>query len=268
MKKIYEVIFQDEYDNLNQLGWYGDLDDAIDDINGCLEVYGDGKYQLKKGDLKEYPGTFGSCFDMGLAGFFSEDAKNEDEENKVYGDLQSASVRGFVQEVSDEEYDIFMNAFVNHTETDFEDFTLNYDNLITLIKKGENKAILEYIEKNKEQALYALSGSILEEYTKIMKGKTLIDLEEKGIKPEEIKSEEFWENFLSQMEGLEIRQLLFEPKEKYTIGYRVFMNEYYRYFIGEVNGEETLCFDHWLCYSEKPKKNSTCAYFVKSFIVS
>lgn len=265
MKKVYEVIFQDEYDNLNQLGWYGDLDDAIDDINKCLEVYGEGKYQLKKGDLKEYPGTFGSCFDMGFANFFSEEAEDED---KVYEDLQSTSVRGFVQELTDEEYDIFMNTFVNHTGIDLEDFTLNYNNLITLIKKGENKKILEFIEAHKEQALYSLSGSTLEEYTNYMKGRTAIDLEKIGIKEEDIKSEEFWEDFLSQVEETcEVGVLAFKPEEKYTIGYRIFMNEYYRYFIGKVNDTETICFEHWLCYNEPHKKNGTFAYMQKTLLI-
>ena len=61
---IYEVMMQDEYDNLYLLGFYESLDDAIEDINGFLGAYDDeGVVPLKKGDLAEYASTFGSCFD-------------------------------------------------------------------------------------------------------------------------------------------------------------------------------------------------------------
>ena len=61
---MYEVVMQDEYDNLYQLGFYESLDDAIDDINGFLGAYeDDGVVPLKKGDLAEYASTFGACFD-------------------------------------------------------------------------------------------------------------------------------------------------------------------------------------------------------------
>ena len=61
---LYEVVMQDEYDNLYLLGFYVSLDDSIDDINEFLSVYeDDGAIPLKKGDLAEYASTFGTCFD-------------------------------------------------------------------------------------------------------------------------------------------------------------------------------------------------------------
>lgn len=61
---LYEVIMQDEYDNLYLLGFYESLDDSIEDINGFLAAYeDDGAVTLEKGDLAEYASTFGSCFD-------------------------------------------------------------------------------------------------------------------------------------------------------------------------------------------------------------
>ena len=61
---LYEVMMQDEYDNLYLLGFYESLGDAIEDINGFISVYDeDGAIPLKKEDLAEYASTFGSCFD-------------------------------------------------------------------------------------------------------------------------------------------------------------------------------------------------------------
>lgn len=61
---MYEVIMQDECDNLYLLGFYESLDDAIEDINGFIGAYDDdGAIPLEKGDLAEYASTFGTCFD-------------------------------------------------------------------------------------------------------------------------------------------------------------------------------------------------------------
>lgn len=61
---LYEVMMQDEYDNLYLLGFYESLDDAIEDINGFIGAYDDdGAIPLEKGDLAEYASTFGTCFD-------------------------------------------------------------------------------------------------------------------------------------------------------------------------------------------------------------
>ena len=71
---LYEVMMQDEYDNLYLLGFYESLDDALEDINDFISVYDeDGAIPLKKGDLAEYASTFGLCFDREI------EWKNEDD---------------------------------------------------------------------------------------------------------------------------------------------------------------------------------------------
>lgn len=56
--KKYQVIIQDEWNNLYHIGFYDILNDAIPDINDFLKVY-----DVEIEDLKEYASTFGSCFD-------------------------------------------------------------------------------------------------------------------------------------------------------------------------------------------------------------
>lgn len=71
---LYEIVMQDEYNDLYLLGFYESLDDAIEDINGFISVYDeDGAIPIKKGDLAEYASTFGSCFDREI------EWKNEDD---------------------------------------------------------------------------------------------------------------------------------------------------------------------------------------------
>ena len=71
---LYEVMMQDEYDNLYLLGFYEFLDDAIEDINDFISAYyEDGAIPLEKGDLAEYASTFGACFDREI------EWKNEDD---------------------------------------------------------------------------------------------------------------------------------------------------------------------------------------------
>lgn len=71
---MYQIVMQDEYDDLYLLGFYESLDDSIEDINGFISAYyEDGAIPLKKGDLAEYASTFGSCFDREI------EWKNEDD---------------------------------------------------------------------------------------------------------------------------------------------------------------------------------------------
>ena len=82
---LYEVMMQDEYDNLYLLGFYESLDDAIEDINGFISMYEeDGAIPIKKGGLAEYASTFGTCFDREI------EWKNEDD---CPG---SVMIRGFI----------------------------------------------------------------------------------------------------------------------------------------------------------------------------
>ena len=71
---LYEIMMQDEYNDLYLLGFYESLDDAIEDINDFISAYyEDGAIPIKKGDLTEYASTFGACFDREV------EWKNEDD---------------------------------------------------------------------------------------------------------------------------------------------------------------------------------------------
>ena len=82
MNKKYEVIMQDEWNNLYRLGEYKELKDSIEDINGFLSVY---NVTIKEEDLKEYASTFGGAFDLDI-GMMYEDRD----------DLVGIMVRGFI----------------------------------------------------------------------------------------------------------------------------------------------------------------------------
>lgn len=56
--KKYEVFIQDEWNNIYLVGFYDNLEDAIPEVNEFLETY-----DMKIDELKEYPSTFGLCFD-------------------------------------------------------------------------------------------------------------------------------------------------------------------------------------------------------------
>lgn len=83
--KIYQVIYQDEYNNLYELGYYKNLDDAIPDINAEISDTG---LELKPGDLKEYPSTFNSVFDL--------DLWNLTEDEDLQEELSGKMIRGFI----------------------------------------------------------------------------------------------------------------------------------------------------------------------------
>lgn len=82
MNKRYEVIMQDEWNNLYRLGEYEELKDSIEDINGFLSVY---DVTIQEEDLKEYASTFGGAFDLDI-GMMYEDRD----------DLVGIMVRGFI----------------------------------------------------------------------------------------------------------------------------------------------------------------------------
>lgn len=78
-KYKYQVIFQDEYNNLYLVGFYDDLQEAQKDINEEIKDYlldgdaydNDDTLSMEcrfgedtiLGELKEYPSTFNMCFD-------------------------------------------------------------------------------------------------------------------------------------------------------------------------------------------------------------
>jgi len=85
--KLYEVIFQDEYNNLYQLGYYKSLSDSINDINSELDSYG---VAINADDLVEYPSTFNMCFDACIGDLVDEKILDEHEE------VSSLYIRGFI----------------------------------------------------------------------------------------------------------------------------------------------------------------------------
>lgn len=74
--KKYQVIMQDEYNNLYHIGFYDKLSDALPDVNDWLSIY-----NTKIDEIEEYPSTYSNCFD--------KDIEIEDEEIVVY-------LRGFI----------------------------------------------------------------------------------------------------------------------------------------------------------------------------
>ena len=109
--KFYEVIFIDEYDNFTSLGFYKALNDVIPDINSLLSSYGEGQYKLEEGDLKERPSTLMNCFDLDLIQHFCDLASSDIEEEKITEDLHGVSVRGFIYEVEEKDFNAVCRIF-------------------------------------------------------------------------------------------------------------------------------------------------------------
>lgn len=89
--KIYVVFLNDVWNNDYLVGFYKDLNDAIDEIN--LNIMNE-KYHLEKGDLKEYPSTFNSCFDVCIGDIYY--AKHPSEEDEYYHEEDNLWVKGFI----------------------------------------------------------------------------------------------------------------------------------------------------------------------------
>lgn len=94
--KVYQVIFEDEYNNLYHLGFFKQLKDSLKSINQHLELYRDTmldedgcecEFQpLTEFDLVPYASTFNDCFDktiwtkegcLMIRGFIFEDFEQE-----------------------------------------------------------------------------------------------------------------------------------------------------------------------------------------------
>ena len=111
MNYLYQVMFEDEYFNLYEVGWYEDLDDAVDDINKFIWVE---EFKLQKGDLKVYSSTFGFAFDTCLYDI-ALTRHNEEELMDYQG---GEMIRGFVHcFLKDEEFETAKRLFVNRKET-------------------------------------------------------------------------------------------------------------------------------------------------------
>ena len=94
--KIYEVIFVDEWNNFDLIGWFLDLKNSVDKLNDAISLYGDGKYKLNREDLRTYAGSFNEVFDFSLGDRFVEEFGDE-----AYDDFQGCQVRGFIHEFTD-----------------------------------------------------------------------------------------------------------------------------------------------------------------------
>lgn len=57
-EKIYQIIMQDEYNNLYHIGFYKELKKALPDINEWLKIY-----NVSIDTLETYPSTFNEVFD-------------------------------------------------------------------------------------------------------------------------------------------------------------------------------------------------------------
>lgn len=106
MKKLYQVIFVDEYNNSEDIGYFKKLDDAILTLNEYISTYGD--YKLEKGDIKEYMGNDGYVFDRYLSDIFND---KMGESEKIYEVFQSCMVRGFIKYFDDKDYKDMIRIF-------------------------------------------------------------------------------------------------------------------------------------------------------------
>lgn len=83
--ELFQIIIQDEWNNLYEIGFYSDLETALPDINQFLKIYG---VEIKPGMLQVSAGTLGPVFDTNLEDLFPE--KEED--------LAGISIRGFIHD--------------------------------------------------------------------------------------------------------------------------------------------------------------------------
>lgn len=250
IKRIYEVIFVDEYNNFDLIGYFNDLDNCIDLINDRIDVYGNGKYKLKKGDIKPYASTMNECFDFTLGSKFEEEFGEE-----AYDDFQGCEVRGFIHEFTLSDYEL-IKKFTDDYEGDFKpnlDFELTYDKLVDLLEKNQNKAILAYLKENKEKALYELSGSLLKEYAILTEEKTYVDFDKAEIDKSLIRPHKYWEEFLRDYDG---KFSLCEDigiADVELVGYNVFQYEFQKYYI-----KDDSCFiERYTYYNDTLKKVET-----------
>ena len=88
----YQFIFQDEYNNLLEIGMYDTLEDAIGDINLSLEIYNT-SVTLEQLQQAERNSPFGGGMDIEL--YERDGDADEDDDGSDYGNL--IYIRGFVR---------------------------------------------------------------------------------------------------------------------------------------------------------------------------
>lgn len=94
MDKIYQVILQDEWNNLYHQGFYPSLAASLPSLNSFLESYG---VKLEKKDLKTYAGSFSEVFDANI-GDICASKYHMDEDSTEYEELSQLQIRGFIFE--------------------------------------------------------------------------------------------------------------------------------------------------------------------------
>lgn len=90
--KIYQVQVIDIWNNITLIGFFKNLDDAIEPINEMISA---DEFKLVPGDLKEYPSTFSMVFDTTVGDIF--ESKHSDVTDVDYdSDDFVLQIRGFI----------------------------------------------------------------------------------------------------------------------------------------------------------------------------
>lgn len=210
MKKLYQIFFIDEYNNAEELGWYEDPDDCIEELNQRISVYGD--YKLQKGDIRSQIGTFSEYI-----GTYISDVLEERYGEEVYEDFQSCFVGGFVHCFDDEvAFNLSKNLLMGSNEKlDLSQESITLERIIELIEKGENRAILDAYNSNPLKfADNIMNGIIANTMDKLSQSMT-IDLEKHNIDKTKIFDNEYWrmiEEDYDITNAKTIQRLPFAPK--------------------------------------------------------
>lgn len=94
--KIYQIMTIDIWNNITLIGFYKNLDDAIDDINGMIF---EDSFKLESGDLQEYPSTFSTVFDTTVGDVFENKHPGLAESQALYDEEDyQLQIRGFILE--------------------------------------------------------------------------------------------------------------------------------------------------------------------------
>jgi len=107
MKKVYEVFVTDIWNNCYFIGFFENLDDAIQDIN-CYIF--DEKYHILPGEIGEYPSTFGPCIDATVGDILQGRGMDLTEAYDEGDEDLSLMIRGFVLEYENSLDDFIVKA--------------------------------------------------------------------------------------------------------------------------------------------------------------
>ena len=187
MKKLYQIFFIDEYNNADELGWFENIDDCIEQINDRISLYGE--YKIEKGDIKAQVGTFSEYIRT-----YISDVLEPRYGEEVYEEFQSCFIRGFVNCFNDEtEFNLYKNLLVHNNEThDLMQERLSVERLIEEIEKGQNKAILKAYNADPKKFANDIMESIIEETMKKLSDSMQLDINKFNIDKSAIHTNEYW----------------------------------------------------------------------------